>query len=43
MFKIMIPEWLLNDQSKSKQKDIENFKTEPFKIIGDTCLYEIHF
>lgn len=26
---------------QTKGKDIENFKTEPFKIIGDTCLYEL--
>ncbi|MDT3697355.1 MAG: 16S rRNA (guanine(966)-N(2))-methyltransferase RsmD [Ignavibacterium sp.] len=26
---------------QTKVKDIENFKTEPFKIIGDSCLYEI--
>lgn len=26
---------------QTKQKDIENFKTGPFKIIGDACLYEI--
>ncbi len=26
---------------QTKQKDILNFKTEPFKIIGDTCLYEL--
>lgn len=26
---------------QTKDKDIENFKTEPFKIIGDACLYEI--
>jgi 16S rRNA (guanine966-N2)-methyltransferase len=26
---------------QTKEKDIENFKTEPFKIIGDACLYEI--
>ena len=26
---------------QTKGKDIENLKTEPFKIIGDTCLYEI--
>jgi len=28
---------------QTKQKDIDNFKTEPFKIIGDTCLYEIKY
>ena len=26
---------------QTKGKDIESFKTEPFKIIGDSCLYEI--
>ncbi|HSP88048.1 MAG TPA: 16S rRNA (guanine(966)-N(2))-methyltransferase RsmD [Ignavibacteriaceae bacterium] len=26
---------------QTKEKDIENFKVEPFKIIGDACLYEI--
>lgn len=26
---------------QTKFKDIENFITEPFKIIGDACLYEI--
>jgi 16S rRNA G966 N2-methylase RsmD len=26
---------------QTKQKDIENFNTDPFKIIGDACLYEI--
>ena len=28
---------------QTKQKDIENFKVEPFKIIGDACLYEITY
>ncbi len=40
---------ILSDQSfmiiersiQTKAKDIENFNTEPFKIIGDNCLYEI--
>ena len=27
---------------QTKQKDFENFNIEPFKIIGDACLYEIH-
>jgi 16S rRNA (guanine966-N2)-methyltransferase len=47
---IKLNKCLMNDSrmviersSKSKQKDIENFKTQPFKTIGDTCLYEIHF
>ena len=26
---------------QTKQNDIVNLKTEPFKIIGDACLYEI--
>ena len=26
---------------QTKQKDIEHFKTEPFKVIGDACLYEV--
>ncbi len=26
---------------QTKEKDTDNFNTEPFKIIGDTCLYEI--
>ncbi len=26
---------------QTKEKDINNFSDEPFKIIGDTCLYEI--
>ena len=26
---------------KTKEKDIEHFKTDPFKVIGDNCLYEI--
>lgn len=28
---------------QTKQKDIDNFKIEPFKIIGDTCLYELTY
>ena len=27
---------------QTKDKDTSNFKIQPFKIIGDTCLYEIH-
>ncbi|HCY77113.1 MAG TPA: 16S rRNA (guanine(966)-N(2))-methyltransferase RsmD [Ignavibacteriales bacterium] len=27
---------------ETKSADIENFKFEPFKIIGDTCLYELY-
>lgn len=26
---------------QTKSKDTDNFKSEPFKIIGDTCLYQI--
>jgi 16S rRNA (guanine966-N2)-methyltransferase len=26
---------------QTKEKDIENFKLQPFKIIGDSCLYEL--
>jgi 16S rRNA (guanine966-N2)-methyltransferase len=26
---------------QTREKDIENFKKEPFKIIGDTCLYDL--
>jgi 16S rRNA (guanine966-N2)-methyltransferase len=26
---------------QTKEQDIENLKTQPFKIIGDSCLYEI--
>jgi 16S rRNA (guanine966-N2)-methyltransferase len=26
---------------QTKENDISNLGTEPFKIIGDTCLYEI--
>jgi 16S rRNA (guanine966-N2)-methyltransferase len=28
---------------QTKQKDIENFKIDPFKIIGDACLYKITY
>lgn len=28
---------------QSKDNDIENFKTEPFRIMGDSCLYEIKY
>jgi 16S rRNA (guanine966-N2)-methyltransferase len=28
---------------QTKQKDIANLKVEPFKIIGDACLYEIKY
>lgn len=32
---------LIERSIQTKEKDIKNFKTEPFKIIGDACLYEI--
>lgn len=32
---------IIERSSYTKGKDIINFKVEPFKIIGDTCLYEI--
>ncbi len=28
---------------QTKEKDMANFKLPPFKIIGDACLYEIHY
>lgn len=28
---------------QTRSKDIENFKCEPFKTIGDTCLYQIGY
>jgi len=28
---------------QTKEKDIENYKIEPFKKIGDTCLYSITY
>ncbi|MBT8386952.1 MAG: 16S rRNA (guanine(966)-N(2))-methyltransferase RsmD [Ignavibacteria bacterium] len=28
---------------QTKEKDIENFRIEPFKKIGDTCLYSITY
>jgi 16S rRNA (guanine966-N2)-methyltransferase len=28
---------------QTKQKDVDNFNVQPFKIIGDTCLYEIRY
>lgn len=27
---------------ETKVQDVEHFKVEPFKIIGDTCLYELY-
>lgn len=26
---------------QTREKDIQQFKTEPFKIVGDACLYQI--
>jgi len=34
---------LIERSIQTKEKDIKNFKTEPFKIIGDACLYEITY
>jgi hypothetical protein len=28
---------------QTKHKDVANLKVEPFKIIGDACLYEITY
>ncbi len=28
---------------QTKEKDIVNFMSEPFKIIGDTCLYQVGY
>ncbi len=28
---------------QTKEKDISNLKVEPFKIIGDSCLYELNY
>lgn len=28
---------------QTKSKDIDNFRNEPFKIIGDACLYQIGY
>ncbi len=27
---------------QTKSKDMFNFSVDPFKVIGDTCLYEIN-
>jgi 16S rRNA (guanine966-N2)-methyltransferase len=32
---------ILERSIQTRDKDILNLKTEPFKIIGDTCLYEL--
>lgn len=34
---------LIERSIQTKQKDMDNFKIEPFKIIGDACLYEITY
>lgn len=34
---------LIERSIQTKGKDIKHFKTEPFKIIGDACLYEITY
>ncbi len=41
--KFLNPEsFMIIERSKqTKEKDIINFNVEPFKIIGDTCLYKI--
>jgi 16S rRNA (guanine966-N2)-methyltransferase len=28
---------------QTKERDVRNFNTTPFKIIGDTCLYKINY
>lgn len=28
---------------QTKEKDIESFQTEPFRVIGDACLYQIKY
>jgi len=46
---IIINKYLNNDgimiierSIQTKEKDIQNFECEPFKIIGDSCIYEIN-
>ena len=34
---------LIERSIQTKEKDIKHFKAEPFKIIGDACLYEITY
>ncbi len=33
--------FIIERSKQTKEKDILNFGAEPFKIIGDTCLYKI--
>ncbi len=33
---------VIERSKQTKEKDIFNFEVEPFKVIGDTCLYKIH-
>jgi 16S rRNA (guanine966-N2)-methyltransferase len=33
--------FIIERSVQTKDKDTVNFKTEPFKIIGDTCLYQV--
>jgi 16S rRNA (guanine966-N2)-methyltransferase len=33
---------IIERSKQTKEKDIENLGVEPFKIIGDTCLYRIN-
>ena len=33
---------LIERSIQTKEKDTLNFGSEPFKIIGDTCLYELY-
>jgi 16S rRNA (guanine966-N2)-methyltransferase len=39
----LLPEsfMIIERSIQTKEKDITNFNIEPFKIIGDTCLYKI--
>lgn len=32
---------IIERSKQTRKKDIENFNIEPFKIIGDTCLYKL--
>ena len=32
---------IIERSKQTKEKDIENLGVEPFKLIGDTCLYKI--
>ena len=39
---LQIDSFIIIERSiQTKGKDIRHFRTEPFKIIGDTCLYKI--